>query len=144
MTILKVLHGDVRARSGLETRVGGIVVVGSALAGVAEKISLINASAAGAKGWHQVDNRVLVEAGRISAVDVATSVAIIASVVARSRVDDLHLLDPSVSGCLAEDGSSNSSSGKCELHFVDGNSLKCVERCVVGKQTCCGESKEDC
>jgi hypothetical protein len=98
VAVLKVLHGDVRARSSLETGVGGIIVVGSALAGVAEKISLIDASAAGAKGWHQVDDRVLVEAGGIGAINIATSVAIVASVVARSRVDDLHLLDPSVSG----------------------------------------------
>jgi hypothetical protein len=118
MAILKVLHGDVRARRSLETGVLSIVVVRSTLAGVAEKISAIDASAARAKGRQQVDDSFVVIKAGISASNIATGVAIIASVVARSRVDDLHLLDPSVSGCLAENGSNNSS-GKCELHFID-------------------------
>jgi len=114
VTILEVLHGNVEPRSSLETGVSA-VVVGCALTRVAEKISLIDTGAACAKGWQEVDNRLLVEAGS-GTINVAASEAIVASVVASSRVNNLHLLDPSVSGCLTENGGDNSGR-KCELHF---------------------------
>ena len=75
---------------------------------VAEKISAVNTSATRAKGWHKIVDRVTVEA-RISASDIATSVAIVTSVVASSRGDDLHLLNPRVSGGLTKNGSNNGS-----------------------------------
>jgi hypothetical protein len=141
VAVLEVLHGDVRARRSLETGVGGIVVVGSALAGVAEKISTIDASAARCKGWQQVDDSfIAIEAG-ISASNIATSEAVVASVVAGSRVDDLHLLDPSMSGCLAENGSNNSSS-KCELHFVRCWFFEVVLRDVLLENRRVGSEKE--
>lgn len=114
MTVLKVLHGNVRARSSLETGVTA-VVIGGALTWVAEKISLIDAGAACAEGWQEMDNRLLVEA-RSGTINAAASEAIVASILARSRVNHLHFLNPSVSGCLAKNGG-DSSQSKCELHF---------------------------
>jgi hypothetical protein len=141
VAVLEVLHGDVRARRSLETGVLCIVVVGSALAGVAEKISAVDASAARCKGWQQVDDSFIAIEAIISTGNITTGKAVVASVVAGSRVDDLHLLDPSVSGCLAENGSNNSSSN-CELHFVRCWFFEVVLRDVLLENRRVGSEKE--
>ena len=90
--VFGVAHGDVVARSGLETRVLG-TFFGGTLVGVAEKIRLVDA---GSSGFERREKVHVLEAGvaRVVAGDVAAGIAKVSNV--EPLDDDGELVDPGV------------------------------------------------